>query len=132
MATIGHSEKRRSLPATDKRGPAAKRLGPIVLRMQEAVDKMANDPSIKSDRQAELVGQLQCDLKLAVSNLDALHRVDSARILPAILYNWERNYIPNSREVSRMRRSTLTSAPRLLPASHCADGRNHCAQGGRS
>lgn len=102
MATTGRSEKHRSLPATDKGGPAAKRLGAIVMRMQEAVDEMASNPSIKSDRQAELVGQLQCDLKLAVSNLEALQRVDSARILPGISYNWERNFIPASREVSRM------------------------------
>lgn len=79
-------------------------LGARLLRLQKMADDMAatldsNRAGNKSDM-GERLEDLRSELRLVVSQLDALHRVDSARILPVILYKWTKNHFPKSTEVS--------------------------------
>lgn len=47
-----------------------------------------------------LVDDVRRDLELAVSKLDALHRVESARIVPMVLHDRGPGYFPGVNEVS--------------------------------
>lgn len=76
-------------------------LGTRLLRLQKMADGMAATIAANDvDDMGKRVEKLRSELRLVVSQLDALRRVNSARILPVILYKWTKNHYPGSTEVS--------------------------------